>query len=237
MKILKKNQFVILVIALMLVTAGYLNYTENKGNIQTSSNSIDLAGIGDAKLVSSNATENQTNEVSENNTIENQTEGNNTVVNETTESNTAEGENVLTETNTGENKETNEPNNNQITNVTPQANVDEYFTNSRLNRDTMYSQMLESYQKIVDSNQIGQEQKAFATQEIDKINKDKNAIMIAENLIKTKGFQDCIIFINDKSISVVVRADTLETEGVAQIQNIIARELGAEIENINISNK
>lgn len=237
MKILKKNQFVILVIALMLVTAGYLNYTENKGNIQTSSNSIDLAGIGDAKLVSSNATENQTNEVSENNTIENQTEGNNTVVNETTESNTAEGENVSTETNTGENKETNEPNNNQITNATPQANVDEYFTNSRLNRDTMYSQMLESYQKIVDSNQIGQEQKAIATQEIDKINKDKNAIMIAENLIKTKGFQDCIIFINDKSISVVVRADTLETEGVAQIQNIIARELGAEIENIHISNK
>ncbi len=30
MKILKKNQLAILVIALMLVTAGYLNYTANE---------------------------------------------------------------------------------------------------------------------------------------------------------------------------------------------------------------
>lgn len=59
MKIIKRNQLVILVIALMLVTAGYLNYTsnlENQDSIQTSGN-IELAGIGDATLVSSHAVE------------------------------------------------------------------------------------------------------------------------------------------------------------------------------------
>ena len=46
-----------------------------------------------------------------------------------------------------------------------------------------------------------------------------------------------ISFVNDKSINVIVKADTLEQDTIAQIQNIIAREMNAEIENIHISNK
>ena len=65
----------------------------------------------------------------------------------------------------------------------------------------------------------------------------RNAIMIAENLIKNKGFQDLIIFINGDSISIIVKAKELKEEQIAQIQNIISRELKGEIENIHISNK
>ena len=60
MKILKKNQITILVIALMLVSAGYLNFTAMNKNktVETSKDlnnqEVDYAGIGDAKLVSSN---------------------------------------------------------------------------------------------------------------------------------------------------------------------------------------
>ena len=61
--------------------------------------------------------------------------------------------------------------------------------------------------------------------------------MICENLIKTKGFEDLIIFVNDYSISVVVKADELKTEDIAQIQNIVVRELKAESDNIHISTK
>lgn len=60
----------------------------------------------------------------------------------------------------------------------------------------MYSQMLESYQKILSNNQISETQKEISENEIKKINDTRNAIMIAENLIKNKGFQDLIIFIN-----------------------------------------
>ena len=76
-----------------------------------------------------------------------------------------------------------------------------------------------------------------STQEITEINNTQNSIMICENLIKTKGISDVVIFVNDKSINVIVKADTLEQETIAQIQNIIAREMNAEIENIHISNK
>lgn len=206
MKFMKKNQLAILVIALMLVTAGYLNYDANyeQDMIVTSvniigSNSIasenTTASIGDATLVSSNDVVEE-NKVEETNSIENET-----------------------------------------TVETAVNQQDDYFTSSKLERDKMYSQMIEAYQKILESSTISNEQKTIANQEITNINNTKNAIMISENLIKTKGFTDCVIFVNDKSISVIIQSGQLTQEQIAQIQNIIAREMKAEIENIHISNK
>lgn len=101
----------------------------------------------------------------------------------------------------------------------------------------MYSQIQESYQKMIDSNSVTAEQKAIAQNEITKINNQKNAIMIAENLIKTKGFKNVVILINGENVNVIVASEELQSTDVAQIQNIISRELQAQIENIHIANR
>ena len=61
--------------------------------------------------------------------------------------------------------------------------------------------------------------------------------MIAENLIKLKDFDDVLILVNDDSVNVVVKALDLSQDQIAQIQNIISRELKAELNNIHISTK
>ena len=206
LKIIKKNQLTILVLSLMLITAGYLNYNE------TMQTSTEIAEIGDATLVSSNLS--------------------NSVLNEAVKENKMEAENNSNEV--ASSVSTNEE---SIQTNSQLSSSQEYFISSRLERDTMYSQMLESYQKILDSTTISEKQKSAAQEEIDKINKTKNAIMISENLIKTKGFEDVIIFQNDDSISLVIDKDELNKEDIAQIQSIIAREMGADIEDIHIMNK
>ena len=211
MKIIKKNQLTILVLSLMLVTAGYLNYTSN-----TETASTQLASIGDATLVSSNLSNSIENNIEENVTLNNET-----VLETEASSVSTEEENVVTTNTQTEAKDSSE----------------EYFTSSKLERDTMYSQMLESYQKILDSKTTTDKQKEAAQVEIDKINKNKNAIMISENLIKTKGFENVVIFINDNSINVIIKKLELNKEDIAQIQSIIAREMNASIENIHIMNK
>ena len=235
MKILKRNQIIIIVIALMLVTAGYLNYTTNhEGAIPTSTNTeekTDIASIGDAKLVSSNGITEETNEEA---LVSNENEGKE----ETQETAIVENNSEKTSENS-KSKDTN-TNNNTNTSVTTNATskeTKEYFSSSKLNRETMYSQMLESYRKILENETISETQKSIAQTEIKNINDIKNKIMICENLIKTKGIEDLVIFVNDKSISVVVRTDKLEQEQIAQIQNIIEREMQTEIENIHISNR
>ena len=123
------------------------------------------------------------------------------------------------------------------TQETSATKEDEYFQESKLSRDTMYSQTLETYQKILNNTNVSEEQKAIVTQEITELNKEKNAIMICENLISTKGFSNCVIFVNMESISVIVQAKELKPDEIAQIQNIISREMSAEVENIHIMTK
>ena len=69
MKLFKKNQIIIYVIVLMLMTAGYLNYTSNtekQTSVETaiqmeSGDDMQLADIGDATLVNSNDVETENN--------------------------------------------------------------------------------------------------------------------------------------------------------------------------------
>lgn len=222
MKFLKKNQLAILVIALMLVTAGYLNYTANDTALTSNSNVIEgdqYAAIGDATLVNSGELLDEKDKQNIINTINNAQENSsdkNTIETNSSQENTSENNVETTQTN---------------------SKTDDYFDNSKLEREKMYSQMLETYQKLLESTSISVEQKAISEQEITKINQTKNAIMICENLLSTKGFTDTVIFVNDTSVSVVVRADVLNQEQIAQIQNIISRELKVEVSNIHISNK
>ncbi len=229
-QILKKNQIIISVIAIMLIAAGYMNYTSNeKQALETAvlTDSEKYAGIGDATLVSAN--------VADNNDLVNNDETHN-IIDDSAKNEEKKDEIKSNDQNT-ESKENIVQNEINTSTTVTETSGDQYFAELRLERDKMYSQMLESYQKILSNNQISETQKEISENEIKKINDTRNAIMIAENLIKNKGFQDLIIFINGDSISIIVKAKELKEEQIAQIQNIISRELKGEIENIHISNK
>ena len=125
-----------------------------------------------------------------------------------------------------------ETNTTNITTSSEETKTDDYFQESKLSRDTMYSQTLETYQKMLDNSNVSEEQKAIVTQEITKLNQEKNAIMISENLLSTKGFEKCVIFVNVDSISVIIGKEELKQDEIAQIQNIVSREMNAKVENI-----
>ena len=168
MKLFKKNQIIIYVIVLMLMTAGYLNYTSNtekQTSVETaiqmeSGDDMQLADIGDATLVNSNDVETENN--NENNGI----------------TNSLEEESISKENNTA---------NETITKETSSNNSDDYFVKSKLERDKMYSQMLETYEKVLNSSNSLEIGKQAATEEIQKINtttKTKTKKQITKNIKK-----------------------------------------------------
>ena len=215
MRIIKRNQLIILVISLMLITAGYLNFTSDSN---TSKETAKLfAELGDATLVSTNAI----------------VENNETEIENTVASNNAVAENTVS--NDASNDASNVEENTVETNA--EAVDDTYFTTSKLERENMYSQMLETYQQIYNNTEASTDQKTSAIEEIAKINKTKNAIMIAENLLSAKGFKNIVIFVNENSISVIAGETELKPEQIAQIQNIVSRELNVDAGIIHISTK
>ena len=217
---MKEGSVVIYVLALMLVTAGYWAYISNETQtLETVSvgneneNTTSDEHLGDATLVS-----------------------NNEVVNDKSDENNAKADNEKTAKSENADSQDNQENK-QETKETSATNKDDYFQESKLSRDTMYSQTLETYQGILNNSNVSEEQKAIVTQQITDLNKEKNAIMICENLMSTKGFNKCVIFVNVDSISVIVGAEELKADEIAQIQNIISREMSAKVENIHIMTK
>lgn len=186
--VIKKNQILASLVVLMLVIAGYLNYTyDPTKDYDTELTGVMSNNLGDAYLVDSSS-------VSTN--IDNIVES----VEASTKVTTAE----------------------------------EYFATIRMERENSYAEQLESYEDILSNASISSEEKSFAQTEITKINNTKNAIIIAENLIKLKGFKDVVIMVNNGSVNVIVRADKLEDKEVSQIQSIIMGELKVEPENLHI---
>ena len=116
-------------------------------------------------------------------------------------------------------------------------NIDNYFNETRLERDRMYSESIEIYQKILDNKETPNDQKLIMTNEISRINTMKNGILISENLIKNKGIEEVVILENNGMVNVIVKSSLLNKEEISQIQNIIQRELKVEIGNISISRK
>ena len=51
------------------------------------------------------------------------------------------------------------------------------------------------------------------------------------------GNPHCVIFVNVESISVIIEAEELKIDEIAQIQNIVSREMSAKVENIHIMTK
>ena len=206
----KKGTVALYVVALMLVTAGYWSYISNESKL------LETVSVSNENTVTQqSANEIQQTDSRDENLGDATLVSNNDVKDET--ANTIESGKETTET--------------------IAKNEDDYFESSKLSRDKMYSQTLETYNGILNNSNVSEEQKSVVTQEITKLNKEKNAIMICENLMSTKGFDKCVIFVNVDSISVIVGADELKTDEIAQIQNIISREIGAKVENIHIMTK
>lgn len=247
----KKNEIVIYAIALMLVTAGYFNYTANIENnsvetyAEETQNTLNVvngieAGNNVAKEENSNSIETGNNVANKENSNSIETEkniaknDNNELQNESIVSqNNTENENV--EVSSNEKKDDEEIGDAKLVSS---DSVTDYFVSSKLERDTNYADMISTYTKILEDNSVSETQKNNAMKEITRITNTKNAISVCENILSTKGFDNFVVLVNNNSVNVVVKLkDKLTKEKVAQIQNIVSRELNSKIEDIHITEK
>ena len=205
----------------MLVTAGYFNYTSNidKNTLETYAQETQNELV--ENFVYENIISMEENSIS--------TEENNTLQNENKE----ESKNIDVSKN--ENEEDEDIGNAKLVNS---DSVTDYFASSKLERDTNYADMISTYTKILEDNSVSETQKSNAMKEITKINNIKNAISVCENILSTKGFDNFVVLMNNNSVNVVVESkEKLTKEKVAQIQNVVSRELNSKIEDIHITEK
>ena len=114
---------------------------------------------------------------------------------------------------------------------------DRYFAVAAVNREKSRDEALQTLQVVVDSAEELPETRDRALTEIMKIASDIEIEATVEEMIKAKGFEDCVAIISGDNINVIVKSEGLLTSEVAQITDIVKGETGYAAENIRIVEK
>ena len=115
--------------------------------------------------------------------------------------------------------------------------VNDYFTSTALIRQQSRDEAIDVLMLITENEEASEEAKAEAAEKISKIAVDIQNEANIETLVKAKGFEDCVAVIADGSVSVIVRADSLQAKDAAQIFTIVYETTGITPENVSIINK
>ena len=114
--------------------------------------------------------------------------------------------------------------------LTGGTSVTDYIANVQLNREQIRAKNKETLMQIINSDQISEEEKQTAIQNLIGLTEVSEKENAAETLLKAKGFVDPVVSITDGKADVVVNAASLSDQERAQIEDIVKRktEIGAD---------
>ncbi len=115
-------------------------------------------------------------------------------------------------------------------------NTDEYFEQARLTREKTRDDALDKLQKSLKSANLTDDEKDTLTEELTGVIAAITAESDIENLVKAKGFIDCVVFINSNEVDVAVKTDgqPLNEQSVAVIRDIVLGKTQTAAQNITI---
>lgn len=111
------------------------------------------------------------------------------------------------------------------------------FDNEKRERDSVRGQSLDMLKEILNSESSTKEAKSDAEKKISDSAANAQSEGIIEGMVKSKGFSDCIVYIDNGEVRVVVKAEKLEADNVSQIKDIVVSQTGIKPKNIKISSK
>ena len=215
-RLFRKNQIIITSLAIMIVIAGYLNFTADQTkpvkqeaaaetaekireeNIQAEEAAAgaeaDITSFPDEDLASVSAEAESTADIE-----------------------TPEGEKV------GEAV------------LTSSASAGAFSASAKLNREQVRSKNEASLLEIINNTDITEDMKADAIASMNRMTDRAEKELDAELLLEAKGFKDSVVSINDDSVDVIVGAAEITDEQKAQIEDIVTRKTERNVSDIVIT--
>lgn len=111
---------------------------------------------------------------------------------------------------------------------------DAYFSEACANRERSRSEALETLQVVIDSSETMPDVKDEALRSMVDMASRIECEAVVEEMVKAKGFEDCVAVMRDDGVNVVVKSPGLLPGEVAQITEIVMEETGLSPEEIKI---
>ena len=215
-RLFRKNQIIITSLAIMIVIAGYLNFTadqtkpvkqeaaaETAEKIREENIQAEEAAAGAEADITSFPDEDLASVSAE--------------AESTADTETPEGEKV------GEAV------------LTSSASAGAFSASAKLNREQVRSKNEASLLEIINNTDISEAMKADAIASMNRMTDRAEKELDAELLLEAKGFKDSVVSINDDSVDVIVGAAEITDEQKAQIEDIVTRKTERNVSDIVIT--
>ena len=215
-RLFRKNQIIITSLAIMIVIAGYLNFTadqtkpvkqeaaaETAEKIREENIQAEEAAAGAEADITSFPDEDLASVSAE--------------AESTADTETPEGEKV------GEAV------------LTSSASAGAFSASAKLNREQVRSKNEASLLEIINTTDISEDMKADAIASMNRLTDRAEKELDAELLLEAKGFKDSVVSINDDSVDVIVGAAEITDEQKAQIEDIVTRKTERNVSDIVIT--
>lgn len=122
-----------------------------------------------------------------------------------------------------------------VSSQTAASSVQDYFSQARLDRQKARDSATELLQKTLEDSDASDAAKKEALQKAAAIAGAKVKENNAENLIKAKGFADCVVFLQDNACSVVVKPGGQDlNQSAVVIKDIVTSQCGVSYEQVKI---
>lgn len=109
------------------------------------------------------------------------------------------------------------------------------ISEAKLNREQVRAKSKETLLNIINNNEISEENKAAAVNELAQITEYSEKEIASELLLEAKGFRDVVVSISNGSVDVVVNTTSITDSQRAQIEDIVKRKTGLPASKITIN--
>lgn len=112
-----------------------------------------------------------------------------------------------------------------------------YFVEYRLSRDKLRASLVDRLSEIVNNSNTDTKMVAEAQEEIINIGRVAEQELQIEGLIKSKGFEDALVFLTDEDVKVIVSSEELSEQDMVKILEILKSETEYDMNDIKIMKK
>lgn len=228
-KLFKKNQVIITALAIMIAVAGYLNFTSDKQVLNTSVEDMEsegASGNSDDAIVSAAVEDTVTGEDIA--ASEEKADGEDT----DTETKTEESGEQVAEASVDENGD---PIDSQTVGEAVLTSGTVTLSEAKLNREQTRSKAKELLLEIINNENLSEDAKQDAVSKMLTMTENMEKESATETQLAAKGFADSIVSISDSSVDVTVSASSLTDTQRTQIEDVVMRKTGCELNEIVIT--
>lgn len=235
-KLFRKNQIIITTLAFLIAIAGYVSYDRLNGKKEPSAKEAN-AKIAQEDYIVDNTTYDIFDEPGATETMGEIAEE---ITGELTQEVSTETSGETTENTTEATANTNEQSE-EILNpgetILTSASITsaDYAATVKLNREQVRSKNEEALLEIINNENITEEQKQIALDEMVQMTELAQKEADAQMLLEAKGFQNVVVSISEDSCDVVLDMGDVTDAKRAQVEDIVKRKTGVEADKIIIT--